>query len=228
MLYTDLTKKALKISFDAHKNQVDKSGMPYVYHPFHLAEQMNDELSTCVALLHDVAEDTDITLDDLKSKGFPDEVIEALVLMTHKDGVPYLDYVRAMKDNPIARKVKLADLAHNSDLTRLDKVDDKAIERINKYKQAALILKRAERQSKIKKVSGKQTICCNIVVPDEYQFCPSCGKRIVEFKETDFELDLEQTLFSCGKCGKVLVLYGDFCGFCGKKPVCEIKNNTEL
>ena len=217
MLYTDLTKKALKISFDAHKNQVDKSGMPYVYHPFHLAEQMNDELSTCVALLHDVAEDTDITLDDLKSKGFPDEVIEALVLMTHKDGVPYLDYVRAMKDNPIARKVKLADLAHNSDLTRLDKVDDKAIERINKYKQAALILKRAERQSKIKKVSGKQTICCNIVVPDEYQFCPSCGKRINEFKEAEFDLDLDQTLTSCVCCGKVLVLYGDFCGCCGKR-----------
>ena len=217
MLYTDLTKKALKISFDAHKNQVDKSGMPYVYHPFHLAEQMNDELSTCVALLHDVAEDTDITLDDLKSKGFPDEVIEALVLMTHKDGVPYLDYVRAMKDNPIARKVKLADLAHNSDLTRLDKVDDKAIERINKYKQAALILERAERQSKIKKVSGKQTICCNIVVPDEYQFCPSCGERIIKFKESEFDLDLDKTLTSCAECGKVLVLYGDFCGFCGKR-----------
>ena len=217
MLYTDLTKKALKISFDAHKNQVDKSGMPYVYHPFHLAEQMNDELSTCVALLHDVVEDTDITLDDLKSKGFPDAAIEALSLMTHNDDVPYLDYVRAMKDNPIARKVKLADLAHNSDLTRLDKVDDKAIERVNKYKQAILILKRAERQSKIKKVSGKQTICCNIVVPDEYQFCPSCGKRINEFKEAEFDLDLDQTLTSCVCCGKVLVLYGDFCGCCGKR-----------
>lgn len=149
MLYTVLTKKALKISFDAHKNQVDKGGMPYVYHPFHLAEQLDDELSTCVALLHDVVEDTDITLDELKSNGFPDEVIEALSLMTHRDNVPYLDYVRAMKDNPIARKVKLADLAHNSDLTRLDKVDDKAIERINKYKQAVLILERAERQSAI-------------------------------------------------------------------------------
>ena len=81
-------------------------------------------MNTQLALLHDVAEDTDITLDDLRSNGFPDEVIEALSLMTHNDDVPYLDYVRAMKDNPIARKVKLADLAHNSDLTRLDKVDD--------------------------------------------------------------------------------------------------------
>lgn len=217
MLYTDFTKKALKISFDAHKKQVDKSGMPYVYHPFHLAEQMDDESTTCVALLHDVVEDTDITLDELKINGFPDEVIEALSLMTHRDNVPYLDYVRAMKDNPIARKVKLADLAHNSDLTRLNKVDNKAIERVEKYKQAILILERAERQSKIKKVSGKQTICCNIVVPDEYQFCPSCGERIIEFKESEFDLDLEQTLISCLHCGKVLVLYGNFCGYCGKR-----------
>ena len=145
MIYTALTKKALKISFDAHKNQVDKSGMPYVYHPFHLAEQMDDELTTCVALLHDVVEDTDITLDELKNNGFPDEVVEALSLMTHRDNVPYLDYVRAMKDNLIARKVKLADLAHNIDLTRLDNVDDKAIERVNKYKQAILILESAEK-----------------------------------------------------------------------------------
>lgn len=144
MLYTDLTKKALKISFDAHKNQVDKSGMPYVYHPFHLAEQMDDEISTCVALLHDVVEDTAVTLGDLKAAGFPDDVIEALSLMTHGDDVPYMEYIRALKDNPVARKVKLADLAHNSDLTRLDKVDDKAIERANKYRQAMLILKSAE------------------------------------------------------------------------------------
>ena len=113
MIYTPLTKKALKISFNAHKDQVDKSGMPYVYHPFHLAEQMNDEYSTCVALLHDVVEDTDISLDDLASDGFPAEVIEALTLMTHNDNVPYMDYVRKIKTNPIAAKVKLADLEHN-------------------------------------------------------------------------------------------------------------------
>lgn len=140
MIYTALTKKALRISFNAHKNQLDKSGMPYVYHPFHVAEQMKDEYSTCVALLHDVVEDTDITLDELKSNEFPDNVIEALSLMTHSDDVPYLDYIRNLKDNPIARRVKLADLAHNSDLSRLDVVDEKAVERVNKYKQAILIL----------------------------------------------------------------------------------------
>ena len=140
MIYTDLTKKALKISFNAHKNQVDKSGMPYVFHPFHLAEQMDDEYSVCVALLHDVVEDTDITVEELITKGFPKEVINAIELMTHSDSVPYLDYVKAIKNNPIACKVKLADLKHNSDLSRLDKIDDKALERVEKYKKAIEIL----------------------------------------------------------------------------------------
>lgn len=140
MIYTPLTKMALKISFDAHKNQVDKSGMPYVYHPFHLAEQMDDEYTTCVALLHDVVEDTDITLDDLKKEGFPKEVTDAIVLMTHDDDVPYLEYVAKIKRNPIATSVKLADLKHNSDLTRLDEVDSKALERVEKYRKAIQIL----------------------------------------------------------------------------------------
>ena len=217
MLYTILTKKALQVSFNAHKDQVDKSGMPYVYHPFHLAEQMNDEYSTCVALLHDVVEDTDVTLDEIKDFGFPDEVIEALALMTHSDDVPYLDYVRAMKDNTLARRVKLADLAHNSDLSRFDKVDEKAIQRVNKYKQAILILERAEKQSKIKKVKGKHISCCNHIVPVEYQYCPSCGKAIINPEEAGFDLDLDQTLTSCANCGKLLVLYGDYCGYCGKR-----------
>lgn len=102
-----------------------------MYHPFHIAKQMDDEYSICVALLHDVVEDIDITLDDLKSKGFPDEVIKVIALMTHKDSDDYFDYIRVLKDNTLARKVKLADLAHNSDLTRLNQIDEKAIERIN-------------------------------------------------------------------------------------------------
>ncbi len=144
MIYTPLTKKALKISFDAHKNQFDKSGMPYVYHPFHLAEQMDDEYSVCVALLHDVVEDTDITLNDLILCGFPEEVSDALEMMTHDDSVPYLDYVRKLKSNVIAKKVKLADLNHNSDLSRLDVVDNAALERVEKYKKAIDILKSSD------------------------------------------------------------------------------------
>ena len=140
MIYTPLTKKAMQFCFDAHKEQTDKSGLPYVFHPFHLAEQMPDELTAAAALLHDVVEDTPYTLDDLRSQGFPETVIDALELLTHREGVSYFDYVAAIKSNPIARQVKMADLRHNSDLTRLDVVDSKALARVEKYKKALEIL----------------------------------------------------------------------------------------
>ena len=140
MLYTPLTKKALLISFNAHKEQIDKSGMPYVYHPYELATQMDDEYSTCVALLHDVVEDTEITLEDLENIGFPREVIEAIAMMTHDDKVNYMDYIEEIKSNSIARKVKIADLHHNSNIGRLDKLDEKALKRIEKYHKAIEIL----------------------------------------------------------------------------------------
>lgn len=140
MIYTDLTKKALKLCFAAHKEQVDKSGLPYVFHPFHLAEQMPDELTTIVALLHDVVEDTDMTLDDLREMGFPAEAVEAVALMTHDKRVPYMDYVAKIKGNPIARTVKLADLRHNSDVSRLDAVSAKDRDRVKKYAAAIRLL----------------------------------------------------------------------------------------
>lgn len=140
MIYTSNTKKALKLCFEAHKNQVDKSGMPYVFHPFHLAEQMEDEKTTIVALLHDVIEDTNYAFDDLIRLGFDDDVIEALKLMTHDDDVPYMEYVAKIKDNPVAKAVKLADLQHNSDLSRLDVVDEKALMRKEKYAKAIELL----------------------------------------------------------------------------------------
>lgn len=140
MIYTEQTKKALKLCFLAHKDQVDKSGMPYVFHPFHLAEQMADEDTTVVALLHDVVEDTPYTLDDLKNMGFSSQVIEAITLMTHEEGVPYLDYVRRIKDNPIAKAVKLADIDHNSDATRLEPDDPRIPYWQEKYTAARKLL----------------------------------------------------------------------------------------
>ena len=140
MLYTKLTKKAMKIAFAAHKNQTDKNGIPYIYHPIHLAEQMADEKTICVALLHDVVDDTDITFEQLAREGFPDDIIEALKLLTHDDSIQYMDYVKEIKSNPIAAAVKLADLKHNSDLTRLDVIDEKAINRAEKYENAISLL----------------------------------------------------------------------------------------
>lgn len=144
MIYTELTKKAMKLCFEAHREQVDKTGLPYVFHPFHVAEQMTDEVTTAAALLHDVIEDTEYTLDDIKSMGFPSEVTDALALLTHDKSVPYLEYVAGIKNNPAAKAVKLADLAHNSDITRLDTVDEEALARIEKYKKAIEILNSQE------------------------------------------------------------------------------------
>lgn len=140
MIYTPITKKALKLCFEAHKEQVDKSGMPYVFHPFHLAEQMKTEETTVVALLHDLVEDTDYTIEDLMSMGFSKSITDAIALMTHTNDVEYMDYVREIKNNPIAKAVKLADLKHNSDLTRLDVADEKALSRREKYLKAIKLL----------------------------------------------------------------------------------------
>lgn len=122
MIYTELTNKAMRFAYEAHHGQLDYNGIPYIFHPLHLAEQMDDELSCCAALLHDVVEDTDVTLDDLR-KAFPEEVVSIVALLTHDDSAEYdnrnyFDYIRAIKANPIAVKVKLADIAHNSDQTR--------------------------------------------------------------------------------------------------------------
>ena len=140
MIYTPMTKIALKLCFEAHKDQIDKSGMPYVFHPFHLAEQMADENTTIVALLHDVIEDTEYTLDDLRKFGFAEDVLSAISLMTHADDVPYMEYVVKIKTNPIAKAVKLADLKHNSDMSRLDRITQIDEERAKKYTQAIELL----------------------------------------------------------------------------------------
>ncbi len=122
MLYSPLILKAARIMHDAHKNDFDKSGYPYCMHPIHLAEQMTDELSCCAALLHDVVEDHGdrYGFETLSNEGFPEEVIRALRLLTHAPGVPYMDYIRAISKDPVARAVKIADLLHNTDTARMD------------------------------------------------------------------------------------------------------------
>lgn len=140
MLYTPLTKKAMKLCFEAHAGQLDKCGFPYANHPLHLAEQMSSEDETCVALLHDVMEDCGKSPDDLRAVGVSERAIEALLLLTHDTGTPYLDYVRNISGNELARKVKIADLRHNSELARLDVVADRDLERLQKYMEARVIL----------------------------------------------------------------------------------------
>lgn len=140
MIHTKLTRKAMIIAYNAHINQLDKAGVPYIYHPIHLAEQMNTEIECIVALLHDVVEDTEITFEQLE-KEFSSEVIEIIKLLTHNKKIDYMKYIVEIKKNPIAKKVKIADLEHNSDESRLDKITAKDIARRKKYKKALYFLK---------------------------------------------------------------------------------------
>lgn len=142
MIYTPLTKRAAEIAYNAHMGQRDKAGMPYIFHPYHVAEQMKDEATACVALLHDVAEDTAVTLDDL-AKEFPPEIIGALRLLTHDPKDDYMDYVAKIKKNPIARAVKIEDLKHNSDISRMSKdspLYERALALRKKYAAALALL----------------------------------------------------------------------------------------
>lgn len=141
MIYTPMTRKAAAVAYEAHHGQIDDGGLPYIMHPLHLAERMDDELSTCVALLHDVVEHTDVTFEELEGE-FPPEVIRALRLLTHDEGTDYMDYVRGIKGDPLAVKVKLADLDHNSDRTRFEGIvpDDTIDSWIGRYDAARRIL----------------------------------------------------------------------------------------
>jgi (p)ppGpp synthase/HD superfamily hydrolase len=130
----------MKLCYEAHENQYDRGGIPYVFHPFHLAEQLEEERAVCVALLHDVVEDTDYTLDDIKKMGFPEEVISAVSCLTRPKGMPYTEYINIVATNTLATRVKLLDLEHNMDTTRLDSVDEDVNKRIKKYEKAKSVL----------------------------------------------------------------------------------------
>lgn len=131
---------AESIARRAHEGQLDKAGAPYIEHPAHVAATVEGDEAKAVAWLHDVVEDTAYTFSDLEAEGINGTVIDALRLLTHSKGVPYLDYVRTIKQNPLATKVKLADLAHNSDLSRLAEVTETDRARVEKYRQAIQLL----------------------------------------------------------------------------------------
>jgi (p)ppGpp synthase/HD superfamily hydrolase len=137
----------MEICVFAHREQYDIGGYPYAAHPIHLAEQMPDETTTIVALLHDVIEDTAYTLDMLEGH-FSPEVIEAVALLTHSKDMDYMDDIKAIKLNPIARIVKLADLKHNCDTSRLPEsylLEKSTQKRLKKYQAAIELLESEER-----------------------------------------------------------------------------------
>lgn len=132
MLYTEMTIKAMRLCYEAHNGQFDKGGVPYVFHPYHVAEQMEDEESVCVALLHDVIEDTAYTLEDIKAQGFSEKIVEAVKCLTKEKGCDYMDYIENVRKNELAKKVKLEDIKHNSDEQRLRYIDREKADRLTK------------------------------------------------------------------------------------------------
>ena len=131
-----MTRKAMEIAYRSHHGQVDKSGVPYIFHPIHLAEQMDDEISVCVALLHDVLEDTNVSEEELLKEGISEAVIKNIKLLTKDKNETYFDYLERVKSSKTAVKVKLADLKHNSDSTRLLEIKEKDRKRMEKYSEA--------------------------------------------------------------------------------------------
>lgn len=197
MIYTEKTKKALALCFEAHKEQVDKSGLPYVFHPFHLAEQMKTENETITALLHDVVEDTDTSLEDLSKMGFDVSVIEALSLLTHQEGVDYFDYVREISKNEIAKAVKIADLTHNSTLERFNycEITPWDIERQQKYFKALEILGENPYKS-----THLRCACCGATTFNKdyvgaFDTCPICGFNDEDLVTTDITLEEAKAQF---------------------------------
>ncbi len=130
-----MVEKAEAFAKKAHEGQVDRAGKPYFGHPKAVAAMVEGEVEKTVAYLHDVVEDTLVSIEEIRSL-FGDEVADAVDLLTHREGVPYFDYVEKIKSNAIARKVKMADLTHNMDLSRLDTVTEDDLKRAEKYRKA--------------------------------------------------------------------------------------------
>ena len=133
---------ALSIATEAHRGQFDKAGVDYIEHPIYVANQVDTEEEKAVALLHDVIEDSSVSAEELLQAGLPETVVTAVQVLTKKKEQDYQTYLETVKKNPLARVVKLADLKHNSDLSRLSSITEKDRERLKKYKKAIDFLSR--------------------------------------------------------------------------------------
>lgn len=133
--------KAILIAAKAHDGQVDKGGSPYILHPIRLASRAKSTEASIAAVLHDVVEDSNVTLFDLKKEGFTQSIIEALDCLTRRPDESYDGFIKRIKDNPLATEVKLLDLEDNCDLSRIEQPTRQDYERIDKYKKAIAELK---------------------------------------------------------------------------------------
>ena len=134
--YNEQLQFALELAIQKHKNQKDKSGKPYILHPIHVMETVKSDDATIVAVLHDIIEDTDVTEEDLLNAGLSKHIVDAIVILTRSRDEDYMDYVKNLSSNPLAKEVKLADLQHNMDLRRLSTLKERDLDRNRKYQIA--------------------------------------------------------------------------------------------
>ncbi|MBF0448001.1 MAG: GTP pyrophosphokinase [Magnetococcales bacterium] len=136
-----LLEKAIALAVAGHAGQVDKANVPYILHPLRLMLRMKSERAQIVAVLHDLIEDTDATLDDLRNEGFPEEILVALDHLTHREEESYEAYIQRIKKNILAQRVKLQDLEDNMDIRRLEHLPgERDWQRLKKYRLAWSVL----------------------------------------------------------------------------------------
>ncbi|HVF84581.1 MAG TPA: HD domain-containing protein [Abditibacteriaceae bacterium] len=131
---------AIALARRAHLGQTDKAGKDYIEHPLRVMENCRSDNAKIAAILHDVVEDSDCSLDDLRQMNFAPEVVEAVALLTKTDGIEYSNYIAQIKNNALAREVKIADLRDNMDLSRIAQPTEKDFKRLEKYRGALAIL----------------------------------------------------------------------------------------
>ena len=131
---------AIQIAAQAHKGQPDKAGAPYILHPLRMMMRLKTEAEMITAILHDVIEDTDWTIEKLREKGFSEEVLEALECVTNREGESYEQFIERAGKNPIARQVKIADLEDNMNIQRIGEIKPKDLQRLEKYHKSWRVL----------------------------------------------------------------------------------------
>lgn len=139
-----LLERAIAIALESHQGQIDKAGKSYILHPLRVMLAMKAEQEMIVAVLHDAVEDSNVTLEDLKLQGFPSEIIDAIACIAKRSGEPYFDYIQRIMKNPLASRVKIADLLDNMNLQRIPNPMQEDFDRVEKYKNALAILQDEE------------------------------------------------------------------------------------
>ena len=130
---------AIALAVEAHRGQKDRVGQPYILHPLRVMFRLSwdaPEAARIAAVLHDVVEDTSYTLQDLKQRGYSDEVLAAVDLLSRRPQDSYEQFIERILPNPIARMVKRADLEDNMELRRVPAVTAKDLERLARYRAA--------------------------------------------------------------------------------------------